>query len=399
MSIPNSQSWPPRNEDELAQAAANGTLEETHYLDLKRELPTGTSANKEIAKDIAAFSEDGGVIIIGVNEDTTPPSLTPVPLANLAERIEQVGLTRVDEAVTVKTTKIPSKANPNEGYLLVEVPVSPRPPHMVDNKYYARGDKTNIPLSHPAVLRRHERLLAQNTDIAAEAIGLVEEIRRRIGDVAVMSMLAKPLGARDDLLAQLAVPDSTRSDVATLLRAAGTHQTAAPSLRQPMAVLPRLGGVAATSWSGTEPFENHVDQAEVTLHDSGAIKLLSGGVIGMSGGAWRQESTPRVMESVVVGHVDLVVRLAGHVAEYGFNGSWRFGLAVAGIYGATSFVLSSQGGYDGQMPVCTESVYSRAVTASLTEIQQSPEAISLNLVGPLLRGLSSTKQFPWLFGG
>lgn len=59
-------------EGDLDQAAANGTLEETHYLDLKRELPTGTSAIKDIAKDIAAFSEDGGLTIIGVDEETSP---------------------------------------------------------------------------------------------------------------------------------------------------------------------------------------------------------------------------------------------------------------------------------------------------------------------------------------
>jgi len=143
MSVPNPPAWPPLTEEALAQAAANGMLEENHYLDLKRELKGGDSGNRDIAKDIAAFSEDGGLIIIGVDEDTKPPSLTPVQLANLSERIEQVGRTRVDEAVTVTTTQIPSKANPDEGYLLVHVPVSPRPPHMADNKYYARGDKTS----------------------------------------------------------------------------------------------------------------------------------------------------------------------------------------------------------------------------------------------------------------
>jgi predicted HTH transcriptional regulator len=152
--------WPPRTEEQLERAARNGLLIENHTLDIKRELTKGESGNKEIAKDIAAFSVDGGLVIIGVDEDQKPPQLTPVPLTDLSERIEQVGLARVDETVTVSTTEIPSKANPDEGYLLVEVPISPRPPHMADNKYYERGDKTNHPLSNAEVLRYHERLIS-----------------------------------------------------------------------------------------------------------------------------------------------------------------------------------------------------------------------------------------------
>lgn len=42
-----------RTEDELQRLALNGLLEETHWLDLKRELGSGNAANKDLAKDIA----------------------------------------------------------------------------------------------------------------------------------------------------------------------------------------------------------------------------------------------------------------------------------------------------------------------------------------------------------
>jgi hypothetical protein len=399
MSTANPPAWPPLTEEALALAAANGMLEENHYLDLKRELKGGDSGNRDIAKDIAAFSEDGGLIIIGVDEDTKPPSLRPMPLADLSERIEQVGRTRVDEAVTVTTTQIPSKANPDEGYLLVHVPVSPRPPHMADNKYYARGDKTNIPLSNAEVLRKHERLIAQNTDLAAKALGLIDEVHQRSGFSPVMAVLARPLGAKDDLLMQLALSDSARADVARLLHAAGVHEVAKPSLRQPIGIWQRPGGIAGTSWSGNSRFEGGEQQAEVKLHESGAITLLSGGAVRMYGGVWSKEPRPRVMESVILGHTDLVVRLAAQVALYGFSGSWRFGVAVTGIEGANSHALSSTHGYDDQMPIYTDRDYSRAKTASLVEIQQAPHVIVRDLVGQLLRSLSSASasQFPWLY--
>ena len=70
--------------------ASNGLLEETHRLDINRELESGNSANKKLANDIAAFSLDGGTIVIGVDEDTSPPRLSPVSMDGLAERIEQI---------------------------------------------------------------------------------------------------------------------------------------------------------------------------------------------------------------------------------------------------------------------------------------------------------------------
>jgi hypothetical protein len=55
-------------------------------------LPAGTAANKELARDLGQFTIDGGVLIIGVDEgdETTPPSLTPMDLARLTKRIEEV---------------------------------------------------------------------------------------------------------------------------------------------------------------------------------------------------------------------------------------------------------------------------------------------------------------------
>ena len=58
----------PRTEEDLEHLAQNGLLEESHGLDLKRELGSGNAANKDLAKDIAAFSLDGGTILIGAHD-------------------------------------------------------------------------------------------------------------------------------------------------------------------------------------------------------------------------------------------------------------------------------------------------------------------------------------------
>ena len=147
----------PRTEEDLEHLAQNGLLEESHGLDLKRELGSGNAANKDLAKDIAAFSLDGGTILIGVDEDTSPPGLWPVPLDGLAERIEQIARMRVDEAVQIRTTVINSTSNAGHGYVVVHVPQSVRAPHMVDGRYYGRGDKTNRMLPNAEVVRLLDR--------------------------------------------------------------------------------------------------------------------------------------------------------------------------------------------------------------------------------------------------
>ncbi len=58
--------WIPKSEEEIVNAVNSDALEESAIFDAKVELP---SKNIEIAKDIAAMSNDGGVIIYGIGED------------------------------------------------------------------------------------------------------------------------------------------------------------------------------------------------------------------------------------------------------------------------------------------------------------------------------------------
>lgn len=91
-------------EDEVRQAVAGDLLVENHYLELKRELPPGRAANRELARDLASFAVDGGTMLIGLDEhDDGTVTLAPQPLARLAERIEQVAATVPDPPLAVIT--------------------------------------------------------------------------------------------------------------------------------------------------------------------------------------------------------------------------------------------------------------------------------------------------------
>lgn len=88
--------WRPTSLEQVQAAINNGLLEESHFLDLKRELSSAQSATRDIAKDIAAFAIDGGLILIGVDEGP-PVTINPISLNGLAERVEQIGLMAVSE--------------------------------------------------------------------------------------------------------------------------------------------------------------------------------------------------------------------------------------------------------------------------------------------------------------
>lgn len=390
------EAWPPRTEEQLLRAAQNGVLVESGHLDLKRELPLGPSANRNFAKDIAAFSLEGGVIIIGVDEDTTPPSLYPVDLAGLSERVEQIAATAVDEGAVVTTIPIESAAQPGHGYLIVQIPQSPQAPHMADGKYYGRGDKTNRVLSHAEVFRIHERQVAGQRNILAEAREALENTRVQYPDAspALVFVLAKPLGAREDLLLPLSASEGWQSEVMQLVRAAecDDHQRCVPSLVGPGSFARRPDGVAAvTGMRESRLFTGTDRSAEVVFCENGAFALTSERAI------IPDRSNERcVFEQLIIGHADLVVRLAPLVSKYGFAGSWRFALIVTGLKDAASYALNDPWP-DNRAHLYTKESYGRSTTASLEQLTQSPQSAVRELVGALLRSLDSQNHWPWLF--
>jgi hypothetical protein len=240
--------WTPHSEGELQSAADNGLLQETHYLDLKRELPPPSdSANKDLAKDIASFAFEGGTIIVGVDEGP-PPSRHPIELKGQAERMEQIAAMRVQEGVQVKCTEIASAADPERGYLVVEIPASSRAPHMVDGKYYGRGDKRNRVLSHAEVLRIHQQQIAEQRSILTVAQEtLADLVKDHIASPPLLLLIAEPMGAREDLLVPLADSSNWQETVFSMLRAAEVddRQKFNPSLMSPDGFPRRPGGVAA----------------------------------------------------------------------------------------------------------------------------------------------------------
>lgn len=384
-------------EEDLESLAQNGLLEETHWLDLKRELGTGNSANKELAKDIAAFALDGGTILIGVDEDTSPPRLWPVPLAGLPERIEQVARMRVDEAVQIRTVVIESADTPGHGYVVVHVPQSVRAPHMADGRYYGRGDKTNRVLPNTEVVRLLDRRLADRRDLRAEAHAIRTELA---GDTPLLVVVAEPLNAREDMLVSLAESSQWQEPVLQLVHSVvGPHQrTYAPTLAEASGFARRPGGVALTTgMHDGQRFAGKDRAAEIVFHESGRLVLASERAVTIRSFAGVVFPPPPdvtvVFEALILGHVDLLARLAGAVSHrWGYTGSWRFALSLNGLRDSVSWIITDRT-YGDRGPIYTEDVYERATEASLSDLDENPGRVTAALTASLLRSIGSHQAF------
>lgn len=190
----NNPRWTPKTEADLEAAVTGGLLEENHHLDLKRA-PNSKGDNKELARDLSSFAVDGGTLIIGVqeNKESRTFELAPQPLNGLPEKIEQVARTIPDPPLTIVTEEISVAANDETGYLIVHIPASPVAPHMVDNRYFGRGDKTKYQMGDAQVVALHaKRRSAEADTLFLLQKQMEEDPLRDVGDQSHLFLVVQP---------------------------------------------------------------------------------------------------------------------------------------------------------------------------------------------------------------
>jgi hypothetical protein len=153
--------WIPDSTEQIIRLAKNGELHETASFDAKD--PDALESTKEIAKDIAAMSTEGGVLLYGVGEDDNgePTVLSPFELQGMREKIANVVQTCIQPPPQVRIKPFRLDENPSRGFLSVEVPRSPEAPHMViksnDNRFYGRNGPRNAKLDAGQVGRLYQQ--------------------------------------------------------------------------------------------------------------------------------------------------------------------------------------------------------------------------------------------------
>ncbi|MGL4744826.1 MAG: AlbA family DNA-binding domain-containing protein [Dermatophilaceae bacterium] len=385
--------WLPTTEQEIEEAASNGLLVETHYLDLKREVSRGDGANKELARDLAQFAIDGGALLIGLDEqDDGPPRLTPVELTGLPERVEQVAASRCDPPLHVACTAIWSSADPTRGYLLVAVPPSALAPHMVDGAYFGRGDTTKRRLSDPEVLRHHAA--RQQTDDRINAL-LDKYIRRdpipeAEREQAHFSFVAAPMTPRHEMLLDAVTGDHWQANLNRFIDAARLpDDLPGPPLERLVRPDRRADGVAMVAGldasrqlslpGGPE------EVLEIEFTDEGMARMLN---TWMTGDHQRLDGRTLValapVTSVLVG-IKLAAAVGAHT-QYG--GAWLVGFALTGAAGLQVDVGHSGFRAGGVERVPADADEYRATTVVTTaELRDRPGAVTRRLVGRYVRSI------------
>lgn len=133
-----------------------GTAEEAAGIDFKRVV----GSNAEVAKDIAAMTINGGVLIYGLDEDPATGLASQVvkqPLKGMEERIRQIAGSRIEPAPQLDVVLVREDPSDTDGVIVVIVPPSASAPHMAGDRYPTRHGTTTGYLSEREVARFYER--------------------------------------------------------------------------------------------------------------------------------------------------------------------------------------------------------------------------------------------------
>jgi hypothetical protein len=343
---PDKGRWTPSSWSDIVDAAAGGLIDESHWVDLKQELPTGKrTVNTDLAQDLASLAVDGGLLIIGIEDhESRAGKVCGVELAQLADRVDQVARDKVPPSLVVRSLEVPDPNNAGRGCLLVHVPPSAQAPHMVDYVYYGRGDRANIRLSDEQV----RSILA---DRARDRGDILTALRQMVDDDPLTGedrknghiyLLAQPETAPDEAFVEFLTRNDSLQVVNNLLEQINQAAGGAsydPALRNLHRRVPRAEGRAFTTVSpGDTIYEPGM--LELLVRDDGGIRLTCGrGTdLGSNQGFTASPETepPRILYGIIVlGLTTSFAALVGQLGEQhaAYHGQWRLGIRLDQLTG------------------------------------------------------------------
>lgn len=393
----------PATEADIDLAISEGSLVENGSLDMKRESGSTSGERAETARDLASFAIFGGALLIGVGERKSPKtgedrfSLDPQPLEGLSEKLEQIAANRIDPPLFIRVSEIASADDPTVGYLFVEIPPSATAPHMVEGRYYARGEKTKRRLTDAEVVALHEQRRSRGS-IALEI--LRDEVERDPWgdrhDHGHLYVVAEPLQAAKGLM-RTHVRNGNGAISAILVAVENRFQHDAhatmPTPLVASSYARRARGLAASTFPGgarrREPGFDEGDALDIEFTEDGGIRLFCGRLTIDS----RQDDYRQMLlDSLVAAYAWRVVSWAGEIARLtGYRGAWGFGLAGKRLEGSESSRMKNDFG-QRSYPYDRDE-YEESTTATFAEIEDAPGAVAERLAGYLLRGVGTSSFY------
>ncbi len=392
--------WIPKSADEIERVVTARELHETSTLDAKREL----GKSKDIARDVAAMANDGGVLLYGVAEDEhkRPTILAPFTLAGEAERIDQIVRMGLAEPPIIVITPLPRSHDPAVGYLVVAVPPSPRAPHMVlidkDNRFYGRTATGNTPLTQGDVDRLYER--RKHWEVDRDAL-LAEQIARAPlapdDDFGYIHLIARPVAADEGLLDR-ARKDQNEPTLLQNLVTAASQRSVFASPYDPDFRAPNQWQIRADGWLahfGTDPRydQNAVKSGrrrlDLQVNNDGTAYLFHGRA------AERREDDLYVFPDIVAGITTRFLYLVGQLYDAAhYFGAVDIGLAVTGIQAGTPY-FTNRAYYFERFSPYDRNEYRRTIRVIAPALAADAQTVAENLVMPFIRALTQGVYNPF----
>jgi hypothetical protein len=392
--------WKPKDIEEFESAVTAGALEERHDFDAKRQLPT---SGKELAKDIAAMTTDGGCLVYGVGEDENdqPRLLEPLELAGARERIDQVAQHSISPSPRIDFLTLRLPDDNARGYLIALVPASPQAPHQVsvgdDRRYYGRCETGNRRLSEVEVERLYERRQRYNVDrekLLSDCVAASPAGQPTPGEQGFLQAFVQP-ALRDDELWDRAI-EQRQGEEQILLKDLRDAVASTPS--------PRWGGGhlgLALNWRQRGADKWTLDTASMTdnpdafvvhrraladLSMDGRCYLFYGGAADKTDRNHSGQPVFMLYERGIALNLAEFLTLVGAFYEAGGqHGPIDIGMAVTGIRGAVSAHMHSDHLHS---PVYQDEGAFRTVRCEARELSDDPLAVSRRLLDRLLRAMS-----------
>src|SRR5215208_4473400 len=398
--------WRPTSEREIVAAIEAGHLIENASFDAKAALPT-QKRSKDLAKDVAAMANNGGILLYGVGEDEhrRPTVTQPFELAGTRERVDQIVWSSISEPPIIEVHAIPTEADRSLGYLVVVVPASPRAPHMVtadgDNRFYGRRATGIVRLSEGEVTRLYEQRLQREVDrkdVHDEAAMLDEAIAAAPiephGRHAFLHLIARPMVLDEELFDRARGEQQPERFLDSLFSAAVSSEVYS------VAYSPDLHAAnnyerRTDAWTVSQGLEEERRGSE----DPGRVLEFEIGLDGSGRlfcGRAAEEYNGRLLifENIVAGlSARFLAVLGGLYAAGGYLGPVDVGLAVTGLRDGISCVLSQRIGvhprpYDKDQ-------YRRTERLSAATLINDPRSAARKLILPLTRAITRESYDPF----
>jgi hypothetical protein len=391
----------PSTEQEILAAIEAGDLVETASFDAKRSLPA-KGKSKDLAIDVAAMANDGGTLLYGVGEDENDRPTIPQPfkLAGARERVDQIVRTSISEPPEIQVREVPTDEDSSFGYLVVAVPPSPRAPHMVtvgkEYRYYGRSATGNVPLTEGAVARLYERRQRWEVDLDVmldEAIDAAPIDPHE--DFAFLHLVARPVVPDEDLFDKARGDQNAAQFLNSLFSAALSAEVFStrysPDLHSHNNYERRADGWAASQGLGVQwqEFEDPASVLDFEIGLDGSGRLFCGRA------ADRRRDRFFIVDVLVAGLTAKFLAVMGVLyAERGYVGPVDVGLAVTGLRGGISYVLSNRDWVD-PTPY-NKDQYRRTERLPASMLSSDPRGAASKLVLRLLRAITRESYDPFL---